>query len=319
MANATLHRAKKAKSDEFYTQLEDIEKELRHYEEHFHEKTVYCNCDNPYESNFFKYFVMNFNKLGLKKLISTCYGKTPYKAIITEVKDQEFSIEQLLKNKKNMICELEGDGDFRSQESIDLLKESDIVVTNPPFSLFREYVAQLIEYDKKFLIIGNITAIAYKGIFPLIKENKIWTGYYCGNMNFKIPEHYGSSIKGYWTDSTGELFCSMGKVIWFTNLHTEKKYQNITLYKKYNPEEYPKYDNYDAINVSKVSDIPYGYEGAMGVPITFINKYNPEQFEILDGIGRYSILTGPTIETRGKYLASINNKPIYNRIIIRKK
>lgn len=336
MSNVLLNKAKKAKSDEFCTQLVDIENELKHYKDQFYGKTVFCNCDNPYESNFFKYFAMNFKFLGLKKLIATCYKNSPiantqlslfdhenidnkttsvpHKIVITEVddfnKDNRIDladVEWLLQNGKNVLTRLKEDGDFRSQECIDLLKECDIVVTNPPFSLFREYVAQLMEYNKKFLIIGNINAITYKEIFPLIKENKVWTGYYYGKMNFKIPEHYGSSIKGYWTDGTGELFCSMGNIIWFTNLHTEKRHQNITLYKKYTTEEYPKYDNYDAINVSKVSDIPYDYDGEMGVPITFIDKYNPEQFEII------RFRKG----NNGKGL-SLNGKFTYFRIIIKR-
>lgn len=309
MANAILNQAKRAKADEFYTQLVDIEKELKHYEEHFHGKIIYCNCDNPYESNFFRYFVVNFNKLGVKKLISTCYGETPYKAIITEVKDQEFNIEQLLENKKNIICELEGDGDFRSQESIELLKESDIVVTNPPFSLFREYVAQLMEYNKKFLIIGTIGAISYKEIFPLIKENKIWLGesIHSGDREFRVPDCYQIRTKNCRTDEKGNMYVRVSGIRWFTNMNVPIRHQNITLYKKYNPEEYPKYDNYDAIEVSKTADIPYDYDGEMGVPVTFIDKYNPKQFEII------RFRKG----NDGKDL-SINGKFPYTRIIIKR-
>lgn len=306
MANKILHQAKRAKADEFYTQLEDIEKELKHYEEYFREKTIYCNCDNPYESNFFRYFVMNFNKLGVKKLISTCYGETPYKAIITEVKDQEFNIEQLLENKKNIICELEDNGDFRSQESIELLKESDIVVTNPPFSLFREYVAQLIEYNKKFLIIGNINAVKYKNIFPLMKESKIRTGYrkITNNIWFIVPDSYdyekiidGKKLKHI-------MAC------WLTNLEVKKHANYLTLHKKYSPEEYPKYDNYNAIEVSKVANIPYDYEGAMGVPFTFIDQYNPEQFEIIGNEQTLGIKGG---------CFCVNGKFTYARMIIKNK
>ena len=312
MTKETLNQARKIKNDEFYTQLEDIEKELKHYEEYFHEKTVYCNCDNPYESNFFKYFVMNFNKLGLKKLISTCYGETPYKAILTEVKDQEFNIEQLLKNKKNMICELESNGDFRSQESIDLLKECDIVVTNPPFSLFREYVAQLIEYDKKFLIIGNINAISYKEIFPLIKENKIWLGQsiHSGDREFRVPDYYQIRTKNCRTDEKGNMYVRVSGIRWFTNMNVPVRNQNITLCKKYNSEEYPKYDNYNAIDISKTADIPYNYEGAMGVPITFMDKYNPKQFEIIGN--------EQTLGIKGSCFC-VNGKFTYARIIIKNK
>lgn len=306
MSNTTLINARKAKADEFYTQLEDIEKELKYYKKHFYGKTVYCNCDNPYESNFFKYFVINFNKLGIKKLISTCYGETPYKAIITEVKEQESSIEQLLENKKNILTELKGDGDFRSQESVDLLKGSDIVVTNPPFSLFREYIAQLIEYDKKFLIIGNINAVKYKNIFPLIKEKKMWLGesLHGRKIEFRVPNYYEIKIKNYRIDEKGRKYIRVpGNIRWFTNINIPilARKQSITLYKKYNPEEYPKYDNYDAIEVSKTADIPYDYDGEMGVPVTFIDKYNPKQFEIIEK----------------KSNLYVNGKAKYERILIK--
>ena len=306
MATKNFDEAKKNKKDEFYTQLPDIENELQHYKEQFRGKVVFCNCDNPFESNFFKYFAMNFNHLGLKKLITTCYKNSPiantelslfddespenkttgspHKIIITEVDDYNkdnkedlADVEWLLRNKKNVLTRLKGDGDFRSEECIELLKQADIVVTNPPFSLFREYVAQLMEYKKKFLIIGNKNAITYKEIFPLIKENKMFTGYRKINSDiwFIVPDDYKYEkiING------KKLKHSMA--CWFTNLKVEKHNKNITLYKKYTTEEYPKYDNYDAIDVSKVAEIPYDYTGAMGVPITFIDKYNPKQFEIV--------------------------------------
>lgn len=238
-----------------------------YYKKQFKDKVIYCNCDNPYESNFFKYFVENFNDLGIKKLIATNYKSKhmsiAYKAEIIEVKN----VDDIFKNPKNKLTTLKGDGDFRSDECIELLKEADIVVTNPPFSLFREYVAQLMEYKKKFLIIGNKNALTYKEIFPLIKENKIWIGFNSPN-EFIRPN--GTITKNV-----------AGLTRWFTNLEVSKRHENLTLYKKYNPDEYPKYDNYDAIEVSKVAEIPYDYEGAMGVPITFIDKYNPEQFEII--------------------------------------
>ena len=306
--NANLHQANRAKKDEFYTQLVDIEKELRHYKNHFKNKTVFCNCDDPYESNFFKYFAMNFNFLGLKKLIATCYDGSPiagdelplfevektekqaYKIEITEVKDENgdgaidlADVEYLIKNNKNTLTLLQGNGDFRSEECIELLKEADIVVTNPPFSLFREYVAQLMTYGKKFIIIGNVNAITYKEIFPLIRNNNMWLGasIHSGDREFKVPQNYPLKAAGFRTDENGNKFIRVKGVRWFTNLDYPQRHEELVLYKRYTPEEYPKYDNYDAINVDKTTDIPYDYDGAMGVPITFVDKYNPEQFEII--------------------------------------
>lgn len=311
--NASLKKASIAKKDEFYTQLSDIEAEMRHYKEHFRDKVIFCNCDDPYESNFFKYFAMNFNFLGLKKLIATSYSdspvagqqlplfdvkglgvkrpddKPPYKIEITEVNDENADgavdlsdVEYLLKNRKNALTLLKGDGDFRSTECIDLLKEADIVVTNPPFSLFREYVAQLMEYEKKFIIIGSKNAITYKDIFKFIKEGRIWigNGFPNGNAFFRIPAEYSREwVDGVYNPETGLVkFRNVG---WFTNLDFDKRHESITIYKRYTPAEYPHYDNYDAINVDKVSDIPCDYDGAMGVPITFLDKHNPEQFEII--------------------------------------
>ena len=310
--NKALSAANKAKKDEFYTQLSDIENELRHYKEHFKGKTVLCNCDDPYESNFFKYFAINFNHLGLKKLICTCYAgspvvytqlsffgeeeaigkpqteKKPYKIEITEVKDMNddgavdlTDVELLLKTVDGQPTLLKGNGDFRSEECIELLKEADIVVTNPPFSLFREYVAQLIEYDKKFIIIGNQNAITYKEIFPLLKDNKIWIGYKFGDRAFTVPDTYEERATRFWIDEKGQKWRSLGNVCWYTNLDIQKRHEDLILYKAYSPEDYPHYDNYDAIEVSKVADIPCDYFGCMGVPITFMDKYNPEQFEIV--------------------------------------
>ncbi len=313
LSTELFEKAKKNKADEFYTQLSDIEAEMRHYKEQFRGKVIFCNCDDPFESNFFKYFAMNFNYLGLKKLIATCYAgssivgvqlslfdieilekksadeKQPYKIEITEVKDENADgavdladVEYLLKNRKNALTLLNGDGDFRSAECIKLLIEADIVVTNPPFSLFREYVAQLMEYEKKFIIIGSKNAITYKEIFKLIQENKIWlgNGFPNGNAYFKIPAEYSREwANGVYNPETGLVkFRNVG---WFTNIDFLERHENITLYKQYKPDEYPNYDNYDAIEVSKVADIPYDYDGVMGVPITFLDKFNPEQFEII--------------------------------------
>lgn len=313
MSNDALSQAKKNKADEFYTQLPDIEAEMRHYKEHFSGKVILCNCDDPFESNFFKYFAINFNYLGLKTLIATSYiespiayeqlslfdltgkkedkskARHPYKIEITEVHDENADgavdladVEYLLKNRKNTLTLLEGDGDFRSAECIKLLHEADIVVTNPPFSLFREYVAQLMEYDKKFLIIGGQNAITYKEVFRFIKDNKIWLGIDNGGTKwFRVPDHYDIQTESRIKFVDGIKYFSMGSIMWFTNLDHSKRHVDITLYKQYTPEEYPKYDNYEAIEVSRVYDIPYDYNGAMGVPITFLDKYNPDQFEII--------------------------------------
>ena len=292
-ANSNLHNAKKAKNDEFYTQLTDIEKELKHYKPHFEGKTVFLNCDDPESSNFWEYFKLNFEHLKLKKLIATHYDATQptYKLEMTR--------EGVVKTP------LIGNGDFRNAECIELLKESDIVVTNPPFSLFREYVAQLIEYDKKFLIIGNVNAITYKEIFPLIKDNKLWLGYSPRNMEFVLPDGSISNVNS----------------VWFTNLDISKRHQDLILYRKYDPVKYPKYDNYDAINVDKVNDIPEDYYGEMGVPITFLDKYNPEQFEIIwttdrGGDGELDYIK----KNHTRYDAPVvNGNGLYKRIIIKRK
>ena len=328
--NNNLKKAKAGKNDEFYTELTDIEKELRHYKEHFKGKTVFCNCDDPRISNFFHYFSHKFEDLGLKRLITTCY-KNQERDLFSEHKSEsaiwlEYNGDKngdRVPNPEEIgIHKLKGDGDFRNQESIDLLTQADIVVTNPPFSLFREYVAQLIEHDKKFLIIGNQNVITYKEIFKLIKENKLWAGIENGGTKwFRVPDHYDIQTETRIKTVDGQKFFSMGSVYWFTNLENRKRNEDITLYKTYigNEKSYPKYDYYDAIEVSKVSDIPLDYKGAMGVPITFLDKYNPEQFEILDGIGRYSMLTGPTPETQGTYLTKINGVPKFARVIIKNK
>ena len=292
MANSALTAAKAAKKDEFYTQLTDIEKELAHYKKHFKGKTVLCNCDDPSVSNFFKYFALNFEFLGLKRLITTCYKNqemdlystnTDVKAVCL-IYDGDKNGNHVPDADEIGVKPLRGDGDFRCKECIELLKQADIVVTNPPFSLLREYVSQLIKYEKKFVIIGNQNAITYKEIFSLIKENKLWLGYKNGDMAFTVPADYEPKKTRYWQDETGQKWRSMGNICWFTNLDIQKRHEDLILYKKYTPEEYPKYDNYDAINVDKVAEIPCDYDGIMGVPITFLDKYNPDQFEIIGGM-----------------------------------
>jgi hypothetical protein len=289
--NELLQKAKKSKSDEFYTQLSDIESELQHYQSHFKNKVVYCNCDDPRISNFYNYFALNFKELGIKKLISSFYIKQ--ERDLFNNADFESSgyyeytgaeREKIIPSSTDII-NFKGDGDFRSAESIELLKQADIVVTNPPFSLFREFVAQLVKYDKKFLIIGNVNAITYKEIFKLIKENKAWLGINLGRgiSGFIVPEHYelyGTEAR---IDSLGNRIVSPNNALWLTNLDTFKRHEDIELTKKYfgNEDEYPKYDNYDGINVDKTQDIPIEYKGYMGVPITFLHKFNPEQFEIV--------------------------------------
>lgn len=370
MATRNLDAAKTAKKDEFYTQLSDIERELQHYWPHFRDKVVLCNCDDPYESNFFKYFALRFNQLGLKKLICTCYDGSPvqgnellldfgdftddpkkiaYKVEITEVKDLNgdgavdlADVQYLLKNDKNAISLLKQHGDFRSAECIELLKEADIIVTNPPFSLFREYLGQLMQYEKKFLIVGHQNAITYKEVFPLIKENKVWLGYgFKGGAAHFFSPYEDIATAG---DHRKDMIRVSG-VNWFTNLEIPKRNEELDLVNRYSPEEYPTYDNYDAINIDKTADIPCDYEGAMGVPITFLDKYCPEQFDIITlGIGegnftptkKYQKFRNPeTLEPisdkrdfllyvrkkDGKYLTSEGYRvdKVYARIIIRNK
>ena len=324
-SNLNLRKASTAKKDEFYTQLSDIERELKNYKKKFKNKTIYCNCDDPKVSNFFHYFSYNFEKLGLKKLITTCYKNQNINLFSQNNSDKAIFLEYDGDKNNNKIPDIDeigvksliGDGDFRSKESIELLKKSDIVVTNPPFSLFREYVSQLIKYKKKFIIVGHQNAIGYKEIFRLIKENKIWLGYgFNGGAAHFINRHYEDTATA---SDHREGMIRVSGVVWFTNIDISKRHEDLILYKKYSAKEYPKFDNYDAINVNKTSDIPIDYKGAMGVPITFLNKYSPEQFEIIDGLNRYSILDGPTLKTRGKYLSQVKGKPIYIRIIIKNK
>lgn len=318
--NSSLNRANKAKEDEFYTQLSDIENELKHYKHHFKDKIVYCNCDDPFVSNFFRYFSYNFEYLGLKKLIATCYKSKATDLFSQNNSEQAICLEYFGDKDGNgvpnideiNVISLSGDGDFRSDECVEILKKADIIVTNPPFSLFREYVAQLIENNKKFLIIGNQNAITYKEIFSLIRDNKMWLGYKSGDMKFTVPSYYEPRATRYWQDETGQKWRSLGNICWFTNLEHSKRYEELILYKTYNANEYPNYDNYHAINVNKVVDIPMDYDGVMGVPITFLDKYNPNQFDLI-GLDRY-VDDNPNYGHRFK----INNKEVYARILIKK-
>ena len=306
--NSNLHKAKKAKNDEFYTQLSDIENELRHYRDHFRDKVVYCNCDDARESNFFKYFSMNFEFLGLKKLITTGYKKDGHGVKL--IYDGDRNGNRTVDDEEVQVEELEGDGDFRSEECVELLKQSDIVVTNPPFSLFREYVAQLVGYGKKFLILGNFNGVKFKEIFPLIKNNKLWLG--CGQTSatwFQVPEETENQFAKY---VDGKKMVPI-KACWYTNLDHKKRHEFLTLTEKYDPAKYPKYDNYDAINVDKTVDIPKDWDDVMGVPITFLDKYNQEQFEIVGELNNGS-------DNEFDYAKPmIDGKVKYMRILIRRK
>lgn len=337
MPNQRLNAAKAAKKDEFYTQMSDIERELQHYWPHFYGKTVLCNCDDPYESNFFKYFALRFNQLGLRKLICTCYNGSPvqgnelllhfddydaeptkqaYKVEISEVKDMNgdgavdlSDVRYLLQNDKNVLTTLET-GDFRSRECIELLKEADIVCTNPPFSLFREYLAQLIQYEKKFLIVGHQNALKYKEVFPLIMNDKMWIGY-----GFKgAAGHFFSPYEDIATAADHRRgMIRVSGVTWFTNMEIPKRNEELDLICHYTPDEYPAYDNYNAINVNVTADIPYDYTGIMGVPITFLDKYSPDQFEIIGvlnhGCDNIYDLAKPILK----------GKELYTRVLIRNK
>ena len=314
--NKGLQAAKTGKNDEFYTQLGDIENELRHYKAHFRGKTVFCNCDDPRVSNFFHYFSFGFERLGLKRLIATCYKNQDSDLFSQHQSETAIKLEysgdrngDRVPNADEIgVVPLRGDGDFRSAESVALLREADIVVTNPPFSLFRDYVAQLVEHDKKFIIIGHQNAITYKEIFKLIKENKLWLGHgFTGGAGHFINHHY----EDYATASDHrEGMIRVSGVVWFTNLEIRKRHEELILAQRYSPEKYPKYDNYDAINVNKTRDIPCDYAGAMGVPITFLDKYNPEQFEILGNEYDLDIPKG-----RGY----VNGTRMYSRVFIKHK
>ena len=331
MANKQLSQAKKGKKDEFYTQRADIEAELRHYRGHFAGKTVLCNCDDPRMSHFFYYFVLNFHHLGLKKLITTCYKNQDPNSCSENISKQAVYLvyegEDIGSppnpNIAGLVHPMQGDGDFRSPECIKFLEEADIIVTNPPFSLFREYVAQLIEYGKKFIIIGNINAVTYKEIFPLIQTNQIWLGpsIHSGDREFEVPSSYPLTAAGIRIDDQGRRYIRVKGVRWFTNLDFPQRHQALILHKKYRPEEYPHYDNYGAINVDKTADIPCDYDGVMGVPITYLDKHNPDQFEIIgatESEGR-GFSAGLWDESSKVSQPLVNGERKYKRIFIRKR
>ena len=358
MGNSQLSAAKKAKNDEFYTRMTDIEHELVHYRDHFKGKVVLCNCDDPFESNFFKYFALNFNPLGLKKLIATCYSGSPiaggeyqpslfdddvgentgrhrraYKAVVNVFRDTTGDgvldmddIRNLLDSGENELTELHGDGiygagDFRSRECLELLDEADIVVTNPPFSLFREYVATLMGHGKGFVVLGNMNAITYKEAFPLLRDDRLWLGYN-KVKEFVVPSADHPERGNIVTDGKGGLIAKFGNICWYTNLDITKRHEDLLLYRRYkeDPSRYPKYDNYDAIEVSKVKDIPEDYWGVMGVPITFMDKYNPDQFDIVgcsesEGRGFSNGLWNPASKTAQPI---INGHKVYKRLFVRR-
>ena len=321
--NENLNKASLNKKDEFYTQLSDIEKELQHYKKHFKNKIVYCNCDDPRVSNFFNYFALNFEYLELKKLITTCYKNQEWNLFSQNASESAVYLEYEGDKNGNKIPDaeeiginqLKGDGDFRSEESIELLKQADIVVTNPPFSLFREYVDQLITHRKKFLIIGNVNAISYKEIFKLIKTNKIWMGpsIKSGDREFGVPGDYPLTAASSRVDENGNKFVRVKGVRWFTNLDYPSRYSDLELYKTYSEENYPKYDNYDAINIDVTKEIPIDYKGHMGVPITFLDKYNPDQFEIL------GIMASTTVDEDNFGYPYVDGKKLYARVVIKNK
>ena len=346
MPRTDLAAARNAKKDEFYTKLDDIAKELKYYKQYFKDKVVLCNCDDPYESNFFKFFALNFNPLGLKKLIATCYDGSPiagdelpllfeieetepkkiaYKVEITEVADYNndgavnmADVQWLIQNDKNALTLLKGNGSFDSQECIELLKEADIVVTNPPFSLFREYLALLDKYGKQFIIIGNTNALSYKETFKMFQQDKIRTGYTNFNvgMFFQVPDNW----EKFHHIENGKKIARVSTSCWFTNMPVARHNEDLILYKHFTPEEYPKYDNYDAINVNAYNDIPCDYEGIMGVPITFLDKYNPEQFEIIDINPHFFTMVEQGLpKPKQLTLHSVGQKDPYARILIRNK
>ena len=331
-ANKNLRSAKTDKKDEFYTQLSDIEKELKHYKNHFKDKVVLCNCDDPRVSNFFHFSSYNFEKFGLKKLIATCYKSQDSDLFSQNNSERAIYLEYTGdKNGNNVpdvseigIKHLQGDGDFRSKECIELLKQADIVVTNPPFSLFREYVAQLVEHKKKFVIIGNLNALTYRDIFKLIKEDKLWFGHsiHSGDREFRVPQDYPLNAAGSRVDEDGNKYIRVKGVRWFTNLDYTERHEDLLLYKTYNPEEYPTYDNYEAINVDVTKEIPMDYPGVMGVPITYIDKYNPDQFEILgmaSSAGYNAEIVGIPFMGDKDARPLINGKNTYARVFIKNK
>lgn len=347
--NSWLSAAKASKQDEFYTQLSDIEKELRHFRKHFKGKVVLCNCDDPYESDFFKYFVINFRRLGIRKLIASCYAgspvagrqlsfsdleglsdedadaRRPYKIEITEIPDADgdgsiglADVEYLLRHDANVLTALEGDGDFRSAECLALLEEADLVVTNPPFSLMIEYLTTLLKYEKRFLVLGNVNQAIYSGLFPHIQEGRLWLGANAGHFWFRVPDHYEPKSTDYRQDADGQKWRRMGGICWYTNLDHSKRHERMVLVEKYGPDRYPHYDNYDAIEVRRTVDIPEDWNGVMGVPVTFLAKYNPDQFEILgtdasndpENFGRTRWYTSQ--ECRDAYLARFGKPGTYD-------
>lgn len=309
--NSNLHSSRAGKTDEFYTQISLIEKELRHYKDFLRGKTVFCNCDDPEASNFWKYFELNFEQLGLRKLISTHYEteNPSYKLELTRDINGDGKVNAL----DIVRTQLRQNGDFRSPECKEIMQNADVIVTNPPFSLFREYVAQLIEYGKYFLIIGNQNAITYREILPLFIDNKIWLGYISGHFWFRVPNDYEVKKTDFKIDEAGIKWRRMGNICWFTNIDIEKRHENMTLFRNYTPDKYPKYDNYDAINVNRTADIPCDYYGIMGVPITFIDKHNPEQFELI-GDSRYH--DGQEFSDD---INIIKGKTLYRRLLIRRR
>jgi Adenine-specific methyltransferase EcoRI len=356
--NRSLSKAKSAKQDEFYTQLSDIENELRHYRQQLRGKTVLCNCDDPYESNFFRYFALNFNALGLKKLIATCYDgstiagrrlplldieglkpecKQPYAVEITNVPDANCDgaidlsdVELLLKSNGNVSHTLRGDaeygaGDFRSVECVEFLKQADVVVTNPPFSLFREFVALLISHEKRFLVVGNQNQVATDEIAVLITEGDMWQGNYSGDMAFQVPDYYEPRDTRFWIDDRGKKWRSLGTGCWYTNIDFAKRHEKLSLFKRYTPEEFPSYVNYDAIEVGRYAEIPVDYEGAMGVPVTAVSKLSPDQFEIIGFSGALAkpmarVVPGQT--GSGRFYLDVGGgefKRMYDRVVVRNK
>lgn len=336
--NAALGAARAAKKDEFYTQLTDIEKEMRHYESRFKGKVVYCNADDPRVSAFFRYFSLNFERLGLKKLITTCYQSKERDLFSQNDSDEAVYLEYTGDKNGNRVPDpeeievvpLTGNGDFRSAECIELLKQADIVVTNPPFSLFREYITQLMEHDKRFIILGNMAAVTYKEVFPFIRDNKLWYGpsIHSGDREFGVPADYPLEAAGSRTDAEGNKFIRVKGVRWFTNLDYPQRHEDLPLYRRYTPDEYPTYANFEAIDVAKATDIPCDYEGIMGVPITFLDKYSPDQFEIIgNGEGELAAAVGvrrlgPEFVGnvgRTKLGLATTNKAVFKRLLIKRK
>jgi hypothetical protein len=327
MSTGDLTAAKKAKQDEFYTQRVDVERELVHYRDHFAGKVVYCNCDDPRVSAFFHYFSHNFELLGLKRLITTCFKSQERDLFSTKDAERAICLQYEGDTNGNRVPDpeeigielLKGDGDFLSTESIELLEQADIVVTNPPYSLFKEYINQLVEYDKDFLVLSSQNKLTLKSVFKLLKEDKAWLGYNSGNMEFRVPDHYPPRKSRYWVDEDGQKWRSFGNMCWLTNLDLSKRHEELVLYKRYDAAEFPTYVNYDAIDVVPAASIPMDYPGAMGVPITFLTKHNPDQFEIL---GSSEELAGPIPgrDRPGRFYLDDGNgnlKRKYERVVIR--